>query len=93
MQRLVFFILLLGSIAILALNTAAGAQRRPILPLPASCMSNTRATCEPPVTDTILICLVAEGPESDGCAGAGFIIEIARHSKAWPKTAIRPSVN
>ena len=82
MQRLVFFILLLGPIAVLAFNTAAGAQRQPILPLPASCMSKIRATCEQPVTDTILICLVAERPEHEGCAGAGFIIAIAHHAKA-----------
>jgi hypothetical protein len=87
MQRLVFFFFLLGSIVILALHTAAGAQHQPILPLPTDCLSNAPTMCasDQPATNAILICLVAEGPKNDGCASSAFIVEIAHHSKAWPK--------
>ena len=95
MQRVVFFFFLLGSIAILALHTAAGAQDQAVLPLAASCISDAQTTCEQdqPATNAIQICLVAEGSENDGCAGGVFLLEIGHHSKAWRKVAIRPSVN
>lgn len=90
MQRLVFLIVLLGSIVVLALHTAAGAQRQPILPLPKPCMSNARSLCEQdqPAANAILICLIAERVENAGCHDAVFIVAIAHHAKAWP--SIRP---
>lgn len=87
MQRLVFLVVLLGSIVVLVLHAAAGAQRQPILPLPTPCTSNARSTCQQdqPVTNAILICLITERTEDDGCRDAVFIVEIAHHSKARPK--------
>jgi len=95
MQRLVLFFFLLGLILTLALHTAMGAQGQIALPLAASCMKDTRTTCErdQPLKNAILICLVAEGSEHDRCAGGVFVLEIARHSKAWRKEAMRLSVN
>jgi hypothetical protein len=95
MQRLVFFIFLLGSSVVLALHTAAGAQRRPTLPLLTACMSNAATVCEQdqPITNAILICLITERSESGGCDDAAFVVEISQRSEAQPKMAIRPSVN
>lgn len=95
MQRFALLIFLVGYIAVLTFYAAAGAQSQTVLKLPEPCSNKDRTACGAVLssTNTVLICLKAQGREIQSCPVALSMAETPRRPLVLSDAALRPKVN